>query len=250
MIGSALFCSKGAVIVIEVIVGYQGSGKTFKLVNLAYKAIKQGRKVFTNVRIKGAYKLTFDDLINYTFPPGSVVLIDEVGRWFSSRKWSQLPDDVFDLFTLERHLQLDLTVAVQNFNRIDKALREVIEWAWWARNYPLLPYFVYEGYADVEHLGLKGQALKKQYLWKFSRSRKLYDTHGMATAINKDFMPEIPWDWEDEIPKTKGLKSWIFRYFIPKSKEESPSDLGECLACEVDPDKAAVSLDSEVKPDV
>lgn len=230
---------------IDVIVGYQGSGKTFRLVKKAAKAMKEGRKVFTNVRIKGAYKLTFQDLIDYTFPPGSVVLIDESGRWFNSRKWAQLPEAVFDLFTLERHLKLDLTIAVQNFNRIDKSLREVIEWAWWARNIPFSPFFIYEGYADVEHLGLKGECVSKDYIWKWSRSRKLYDTHGMAVAVDKDFIPEIPWDWEDE-PKESILSRVLNWFRRPKSSDELEDDPGESLACEGDPEQPAAAPDLEV----
>lgn len=230
---------------IDVIVGYQGSGKTFRLVHKAARAMKQGRKVFTNVRIKGAYKLTFQDLIDYTFPPGSVVLIDESGRWFSSRKWQQLPDDVFDLFTLERHLRLDLTIAVQNFNRIDKALREVIEWAWWARNIPFSPFFVYEGYADIEHLGLKGESISKDYIWKWSRSRKLYDTHGMASTIDKEFMPEIPWDWDEEPAKERlGFRALLKQMFTARAVDECPEDdPGEYLASEGDPEQPETATD-------
>lgn len=221
---------------IEAIVGYQGSGKTFLLVNKADKALRRGQKVFSNVAIRGAYRLTFDDLVNYTFPKHSMVLIDEAGRYFNARKWKELPDDVFDLFTLERHLKLDLTIAVQNFNRIDKSLREVIELVWWARNLPFSPFFIYEGYYDVEHLGLKGEVQQKRLIYKRSRSRKLYDTHGMASTINKDMMPEIPWDLGEE--KSVGIKNWIKKLFIAKSTEsikESPDNSGECLACEVDP---------------
>lgn len=231
---------------IDVIVGYQGSGKTFYLVNKAHKAIKQGRKVFTNVRIRGAYKLTFQDLIDFTFPPGSVVLIDEAGRWFSSRKWSQLPDEVFDLFTLERHLRLDLTIAVQNFNRIDKALREVIEWAWWARNRFFSPWFIYEGYSDIEHVGLKGECERKMYVWRWSRSRKLYDTHGMASQINKGFIPEIPWDWEE--PKKDSSLKALIRSLMPSQAAvmQQEAEPGECLAGEVDPGRPDASHGLEV----
>lgn len=179
---------------IEAVTGYPGSGKSFYCTYRAYKAIKKGRKVFTNYPVKGAYKITFDDLIKYTFPPDSLVIIDEAGRWFNSRKWSDLPDQVFDLFTMHRHMRLDLLVAVQNFNRIDKALREVIELCWWARNIPLLPWFIYDGYYDVEQLGMKGEAEKRDIVFKYSKSRKLYDTHIMAKMIDYNDIPLIPWD--------------------------------------------------------
>lgn len=189
---------------IEAFTGYPGNGKSFACTYRAYNDIKKGYKVFTSYPVKGAYRITFDDLKNYMFPQFSTVIIDEAGRWFNSRKWSDLPPEVFDLFTLHRHMRLDLIVAVQNFNRIDKALREVIELVWWARNHPLLPMIVYDGYYDVEQLGLKGQANKRMYVWKWTRARKLYDTHGMAKTINKDEIPLVPWTDQDE----QSYKRW------------------------------------------
>lgn len=186
---------------IQAYTGYPGAGKTFACTHEAMKAIKEGRIVFANYPVKGAYKITFDDLVNYTFPKGSTVIIDESGRWFNSRSWSKLPAEVFDLFTLHRHMRLDLIVAVQNFNRIDIALREVIELVWYARNLPFLPFFIYEGYYEVEKIGMKGEAQKRQYIWKWSRSRKLYDTHIMRQAVDKTDMPLIKWgDAEPENP--------------------------------------------------
>lgn len=191
---------------IEAFTGYPGSGKTFALTYRAYKDIKRGRKVFTNYPVKGAYRVTFEDLINYTFPQNSTVIIDESGRWFNSRNWSKLPAAVFDLFTLHRHMKLDLIVAVQNFNRIDVALREVIELVWWARNYWFLPYFIYDGYYDVEKLGMKGEADRRMLIPKFTRARKLYDTHVMAKEVVKDEIPLIPWTKEEV--KMKERKKW------------------------------------------
>lgn len=189
---------------IEALTGYPGTGKTFGLTNRAYKEMKKKRKVFSNYYIKGAYKLTFDDLVNFTFPSGSVVIIDESGRYFNARKWQSLPSEVFDLFTLHRHMQLDLIIAVQNFNRIDVALREVIELVWWSSNPWWSPWFIYEGYFDVDKLGMKGEASMRKYVSRFSRSRKLYDTHAMSKAINKDYIPELLWSALDEESEHSG----------------------------------------------
>lgn len=189
---------------IKAYTGYPGNGKSFACTHYAYKDIKKGRKVFTSYPVKGAYKITFDDLCKYRFPEGSTVIIDESGRWFNSRNWKDLPPEVFDLFTLHRHMKLDLVVAVQNFNRIDVALREVVELVYWSRNYPWLPFIIYDGYYDVESLGLKGQANTTHIIWKWTRSRKLYDTHAMSKTINKDEIPLIP--WETDQPDRAGRK--------------------------------------------
>lgn len=194
---------------IQAYTGYPGHGKSFACTYRAYKDIKAGYKVFTSYPVKGAYKITFDDLIKYTFPKGSTVIIDESGRWFNSRNWKDLPSQVFDLFTLHRHMRLDLVVAVQNFNRIDIALREVVELVWWARNYALLPFIIYDGYYDVDKLGMKGESNKRQYVWKWTRARKLYDTHAMSKVFEgMEEIPMIPWveEEEDKLKRKRSLK--------------------------------------------
>lgn len=207
---------------IEAVTGFPGSGKSVYCSYQTMKALKQGRKVFINIPVRGAYKITFDDLIKYRFPKGSLVIIDEGGRWFNSRKWKDLPSEVFDLFTLHRHMGLDLIVAVQNFNRIDVALREVIELVWWARNNPILPFYMYDGYYDVEAMGLKGQSQHKSYIWRWSKARKLYDTHAMSKAFeNKDDMPLIP--WIEETPK-KPFKERLKEMFQRKRKVEPSTE--------------------------
>jgi len=187
---------------IEAVTGFPGSGKSFYCTNRAYKNMKKGRLVFSNYPLNGAYKITFDDLVNYKFPTGSLVIIDEGGRWFNSRKWKDLPSEVFDLFTLHRHFELDLIVAVQNFNRIDIALREVIEIVWWAENSFVLPYFKYYQYYDVEQAGSLKDYQSVSRVWKWSRSRKLYNTHIMSDAIkDKGEIPLVPWVDGSEVKK-------------------------------------------------
>ena len=193
---------------IKAVTGFPGTGKTFYLTHQAYLNIKQGRDVFSNYPIRGAYEITFDDLVNYRFPKGSLVVIDESGRWFNSRNWSKLPSEVFDLFTLHRHAQLDLLIAVQNFNRIDVALREVIEMVYWSENPIILPYFKYYLYYDVEQIGGLKEYQSIERIYKRSRSRKLYDTHVMERIFEgKDEIPKKLWNPDYEV------KSWRKRLY-------------------------------------
>lgn len=182
---------------IKAYTGFPGSGKSLACTYYAMQDIKAGKKVFTSYAVKGAYKVTFEDLCKYRFPPNSTVIIDESGRWFNSRSWKDLPPEVFDMFTLHRHMQWDLVVAVQSFNRIDIALREVIEVVYWARNEWYLPFFIYDGYIDVENLGMKGESFTRHLIWRWTKARKWYDTHAMSSVYEgKDEMPLIPWSSE------------------------------------------------------
>lgn len=171
--------------------GMPGSGKSYGLVHRAYKSMKQGKPVFSNFPIKGAYQFTLDDLCNYSFPEGSVIIIDEAGRWFNSRSWGTLPPEVFDLFTMHRHLEYDMYIGVQSFARIDKSLREVIELVY--VTHKSFFWHLYRGFYDVERVGkIKGQEDVRYYIPKRKKYYKMYDTHSMKSAWHgKPPMPEI-----------------------------------------------------------
>lgn len=182
--------------------GMPGSGKSYALVKRAHDGLKAGKMVFSNFPIKGCYKITLDDLCNYAFPENSLVLIDEAGRWFSSREWKDLPPEVFDLFTMHRHMKTDLVIGVQSFARIDKSLREVIELAYWAENRGYLPFHRYKGYYDLEKLGsMRGDHHVQHIIWKRKKYRSLYDTFSMKSAFNG--MPEVPKIRYSILPKPK-----------------------------------------------
>lgn len=175
--------------------GMPGSGKTLALVRRAEIAIKQGRKVFANFALKGTYKISLDDLCTYQFPEDCVVLIDEAGRWFNSREWKDLPAEIFDLFTMHRHVKMDLYIAVQSFARIDKSLREVVELVYWADNVSWKPYISYRGYYDLEKMGsMKKDWHVSQVVWKRKRLYSFYDTYSMKDKFShKPFVKFEKW---------------------------------------------------------
>lgn len=167
---------------IVAITGPPGSGKSYALVARAYKALRDGRSVYSNFPIKGCYEFKLDDLVNNSFPEGSVIIIDEAGRWFGSRDWASLPPEVFDLFTMHRHLGYDMYVAVQAFNRIDKSLREVIELTYVSHNL-WYGFHLYRGFYEVERVGkIKGSEDVRYYLPKRKRYRNMYNTFAMKSA--------------------------------------------------------------------
>lgn len=174
--------------------GMPGSGKTNTLVDIAHRAIKEGRPVFSNIMIKGCYKMTFEDMINFRFPRDSVLLIDEAGRSFNARKWKDLPDEIFDLFTLHRHLGLEMHVAVQDFSYMDAQLRKVIELTWWSINYPWLPFYIQHGYYSLEKLGSMKRPDTKRIIWKSRKVRARYNHQSMSKVFaGKEEIVEEPW---------------------------------------------------------
>lgn len=174
--------------------GMPGSGKTYALVKMAYQAMRDGRPVYSNIAIKGTLKLTFEDMLTCSFPMGSVLIIDEAGRGFNSRKWKDLPDEIFDLFTLHRHLDLDMYIAAQNFGYIDSQLRRVIELTYWSRNIPFMPFHVYEGYYDLEKLGKMKDPDIRMFIRKSRKVRDLYNHKSMSVVYkDKKLIQDIGW---------------------------------------------------------
>jgi hypothetical protein len=174
--------------------GLPGSGKSNALVDIAHKALKGGRKVYSNIAIKGCNKIEFTDLIEYRFPRGAVILLDEAGRSFNSRDFKHLPPEIFDLFTLHRHLDLDMYIAVQDFGMIDINLRRVIELTYWVINYPILPFYIHHGYYSLEKLGVMKNPDFKRIMWKSRRVRQRYDTRSMQVVFKgKEELPDNPW---------------------------------------------------------
>lgn len=201
--------------------GMPGSGKSYALVARAYKALKQGRPVFANFPIRGCYMFNMDDLCKYAFPENAVVIIDEAGRWFNSHNWKSLPPEVFDLFTMHRHLNCDMYIGVQSFARIDKSLREVVELTYWAYNHPILPFHSYRGYYDLEKVG----SMRKDhdvsfFLLKRKRYRNMYNTFSMKSAfVGKEEMPRIKYSL---FPKSKFK---IIKRFIRKKKNKMKKNI-------------------------
>jgi len=179
---------------IRAFTGLPGAGKSNALADVAHKALKDGRLVFSNIAIKGTFKITPEDMINYRFPRNAVVLLDESGRTFNSKNFKTLPAEFFDLFTLHRHLGLEMYVAVQDFGMIDITLRRVIEVTYWIKNIPILPFYIHEGYYDLEKLGKMGRPDIRRFVWKSRKVRQRYNTTSMSQVFaGREEMPENDW---------------------------------------------------------
>lgn len=62
---------------------------------------------------------------------GIVMLIDEINMWAPSRKWAEIPMDVLYQWSHNRKQGLEIWWSSQREARVDKALREVTQLAYW-----------------------------------------------------------------------------------------------------------------------
>ena len=106
--------------------GKKGSGKTTLLTKIARQHIKKGKKVYSTVRIPGAYYFDINLIGAYTFPPDSVILIDEVGMIWDNRNYKNFRMDVRDYFKLQRQYKNTVYLFSQTFD-VDVKLRNLTD---------------------------------------------------------------------------------------------------------------------------
>lgn len=108
------------------IFGKKGSGKTTTLTKIAITNIRKGIKVYSTVKIPGTYYFHTSQIGRFTFEPGSVVLIDEVGMVWDNRDYGSFKPEVRDFFKLQRQYKLTVYLFSQAFD-IDKKLRDLTD---------------------------------------------------------------------------------------------------------------------------
>lgn len=108
--------------------GVPGSGKTTIASWLARNELKKkksNRKVWSNVPIKGTYKLDKSDIGFYNISNGRLIL-DECGTEFDNRNFKKnFTDEQVKFFKLHRHYKVDINCFSQFWNDIDIKLRNL-----------------------------------------------------------------------------------------------------------------------------
>jgi len=113
-----------------VIIGVFGlprSGKTYwASYQIYFNYIKKGIPVYSNIPLRGAFKLSDDDIIKgFPLKNGAVVFLDEIQNYANSRNWDKLSDNLYFIFSQGGKYDLKLYYTAQDSSRVDKTLREV-----------------------------------------------------------------------------------------------------------------------------
>lgn len=125
--------------------GVPGCGKTTLLAKIAQKELKRKKykHIYTiNVEISGTEYITFKDLETYK-PTNSLILIDEITMSADNREFKSFSKEARDFFILHRHLGCDIIYATQNFENVDKKIRDLTHDLWYMNRsvIPLLKQF-------------------------------------------------------------------------------------------------------------
>lgn len=109
--------------------GKKGSGKSTYLVKLAFKHVKKGWLVYTNMDelyIPGVRHFAIEHLGDYVPEAHSLLILDEVGMIWDNRDYKLFKPSVRDFFKLQRHYHVKVYMASQTFD-VDKKIRDLCD---------------------------------------------------------------------------------------------------------------------------
>lgn len=121
--------------------GVPGSGKTTLLTKIAIQEIRKKilsfykKKCYDNIYTinfdcPGCISITYDDLARFKFI-NSLILIDEITLNADNRNFKQFTEQHKEFFLLHRHLGIDIIYATQNFENVDKKIRDITQDLWY-----------------------------------------------------------------------------------------------------------------------
>lgn len=120
--------------------GVPGSGKSTILVKEYKKNRKKYDYVYTiNLQIRGVPMITKEDLEKYKFK-NTLILWDEITMDADNREFKSFSKALRDFFILHRHLGCDIIYATQNFENVDKKVRDLTSELWYMQK-SVIPLF-------------------------------------------------------------------------------------------------------------
>jgi len=108
------------------IYGKKGSGKSTLLCKSAQLFYRQGRPVYSTEPIKNTVLIADYDYYNYRYPPGSVVIIDEIGIVHDNRSFKTFSTQARDWYKLQRHAGI-MVIACSQTADIDIKIRSLAD---------------------------------------------------------------------------------------------------------------------------
>lgn len=125
---------------LEIFFGVPGSGKTTFAAYLSKKAIKLGIPVFSNVPIKGTYRIDPKEDLGKYLIERCLVIIDEAGLEHNNRKFKEFNDENRYFYKFHRHYQCKVAVFSQA-DDMDLTIRNVAYRLHLVKK-SMLPYFI------------------------------------------------------------------------------------------------------------
>ena len=126
--------------------GLPGCGKSTLLAKLAYKELKRIKKgkskyvrVLSNYFIRGCSVLDFDMIGKYDMS-NSLILLDEISLDADSPDFKSFSKPLKQFFILHRHYGCDIIYATQQYDGVDRKIRELTQNLYYMKKAGLLTY--------------------------------------------------------------------------------------------------------------
>lgn len=106
------------------VVGSKGSGKSLFMSRMANEWMTKNKgMIYSNMGI--GYDLR-PDYWNSSYPPDSLILIDEIGVVHSNREFKTMPRECVEFFKMQRKYRLTIVVSSQTMD-FDKKIRDLCD---------------------------------------------------------------------------------------------------------------------------
>lgn len=136
---------------LSIFFGLPRAGKTTLIVKRALMFARQGRNVYTNVRITlpaSGPRARLRERIHYINPDwlgvycmrDGVVLLDEGSIYMDSRAYKTMRKSMSDFLFIHGHWKLDIEIYTQRYNGVDVKARSLCERCYYVRKSKLLPW--------------------------------------------------------------------------------------------------------------
>lgn len=115
--------------------GLPGCGKSTFLAKFAQKYLSMGYRVFVHEDspVDGCYLFSWNDLGRYDMS-NSVILIDEISLKADNRDFSKFSNVVKQFFILHRHYHCDIIWFTQQYDGVDRKIRELTTCLYYIRS--------------------------------------------------------------------------------------------------------------------
>lgn len=113
---------------IKMFFGSPGSGKTTLACRVLYRSrlLKEYDHYYANFETSLAEFVNLDKLgETWTFPPHSLIVIDEAGIEYNSRKYKTLSQSLIQWLKLHRHYKCDVIIISQSWEDVDITFRRL-----------------------------------------------------------------------------------------------------------------------------
>jgi len=135
--------------------------------------------------------------MNYKFPKGSVLILDEAQRYNDSRDFKNFPKKLGIFFQHHRHGDIDKIILVtQHPRRLDNKMRDLCEvfrkFKIWFK-LPLLPvvFIYYTDYYEFEDYGKYNHVPRERKIYDYRNGMKLIITWNLFTRFDTKYFKVV-----------------------------------------------------------